>query len=339
MSNAVSRSPSLKTRSRLAILFSAALLGFGLQTAGEAKAAEAPVSIGVVQIVDHEAHNDTVRGIVDGMADRGWKEGGKARFDLQNAHGDQSTLKNIGDRFVSEDSSLIFAVATPAVQSMARATRKIPIVGAAVTSYSAAKVVKTDDRPGGNVTGVSNIGPVAAQLDLLLKLNGGKKRVGSIYNAGEINSVVQMELLRKAAQERGVELIEATVTNPVDIQQAVQNLKGKVDGFVFPTDNVVVSGMAVILKTTVPAKLPTVAGDMGSVAAGCTAAMTVDYYKLGRQAAQMGADILEGKRVPAEMKIETQDVKQPTINVKAAKAIGLAVPQEVLAEAILFEGK
>ena len=89
--------------------------------------------------------------------------------------------------------------------------------------------------------------------------------------------------------------------------------------------------MAVILKTTVPAKLPTVAGDLGSVAAGCTAAMTVDYYKLGRQAADMGADILEGKRKPAEMKIETQDVKQPTINVRAAKAIGLAVPEDLLA--------
>ena len=125
----------------------------------------------------------------------------------------------------------------------------------------------------------------------------------------------------------------------VDIQQAVQTMKNKVDGFVFPTDNVVVSGMAVILKTTVPAKLPTVAGDLGSVAAGCTAAMTVDYYKLGRQAADMGADILEGKRKPAEMKIETQDVKQPTINLRAAKAIDLAVPEDLLAGAILFEGK
>lgn len=163
--------------------------------------------------------------------------------------------------------------------------------------------------------------------------------MGSIYNAGEINSVVQMDLLRAAARERGVELIEATVSGVVDIQQVVQTMKNKVDGFVFPTDNVVVSGMAVILKTTVPAKLPTVAGDLGSVAAGCTAAMTVDYYKLGRQAADMGADILEGKRKPAEMKIETQDVKQPTINVRAAKAIGLAVPEDLLAGAILFEGK
>ena len=104
MSSAASQSRLLKTRSRLAILFSAVLLGFGFNAgfSGAARAAEAPVNIGVVQIVDHEALNDTVRGIVDGMAERGWKDGEKARFDLQNAHGDQSTLKNIGDRFVSE---------------------------------------------------------------------------------------------------------------------------------------------------------------------------------------------------------------------------------------------
>ncbi|WP_288594942.1 ABC transporter substrate binding protein [uncultured Sutterella sp.] len=96
MSEAVSQGRLLKTRSRLAILFSAALFGFGFNAGmvETAAAADAPVNIGVVQIVDHEALNDTVRGIVDGMAERGWKDGEKAHFDLQNAHGDQSTLKN-----------------------------------------------------------------------------------------------------------------------------------------------------------------------------------------------------------------------------------------------------
>ena len=199
---------------RRLIAAAAAVTFSGLAVFGPAfAAAEAPL-IGVVQLVDHEALNDSVRGITDGLKARGLA----GSLDLQNAHGDQSTLKTIGDRFVHKDAKLIFAVATPAVQAMARATKTIPIVGAAVTSYTAAKVIASNEHPGGNVTGVSNIGPVAAQLDLFMKLVPNAKRVGTIYNAGEINSVVQIELLRAAAEQRGIELEEATVTNLTDLQ-------------------------------------------------------------------------------------------------------------------------
>ena len=184
---------------RRLIAAAAAVTFSGLAVFGPAfAAAEAPL-IGVVQLVDHEALNDSVRGITDGLKARGLA----GSLDLQNAHGDQSTLKTIGDRFVHKDAKLIFAVATPAVQAMARATKTIPIVGAAVTSYTEAKVIASNEHPGGNVTGVSNIGPVAAQLDLFMKLVPNAKRVGTIYNAGEINSVVQIELLRAAAEQRG----------------------------------------------------------------------------------------------------------------------------------------
>ena len=321
----------IPNRLRLGLFAAFAFAGFA-GFGGFVAAAEAPV-VGVVQLVDHEALNDTVRGIHDGLKARGL--GGNV--DLQNANGDQSTLKTIGDRFLHNDAKLIFAVATPAVQAMARATKDVPIVGAAVTSYTAAKVVQDDKRPGGNVTGVSNIGPVAAQLDLFLKLVPGAKRVGTIYNAGEINSVVQIELLREAAKKEGIELVEATVTNLSDLQAAVVSMSRKVDGFVFPTDNVVVAGMTVVLRTTVPARQVTVAGDMGSLVLGCTAAMTVDYYKLGLQAADMGADILEGKATPAETAIGVQEVKHPTINVKAIKRIGVAIPEAIKADAILWE--
>ena len=307
---------------RRRLIAAAAVTFSGLAVLGPAfAAAEAPL-IGVVQLVDHEALNDSVRGITDGLKARGLA----GSLDLQNAHGDQSTLKTIGDWFVHKDDKLIFAVATPAVQAMARATKTIPIVGAAVTSYTAAKVIASNERPGGNVTGVSNIGPVAAQLDLFMKLVPNAKRVGTIYNAGEINSVVQIELLRAAAKARGIELEEAVVS-----------MSKKVDGFVFPTDNVVVAGMAVVLRTTVPAHQVTVSGDMGSLAAGCTAAMTVDYYTLGLQAAQLGADILEGRRSAAETPIGVQDVKNPTFNVKAMKRLGLEIPEDLKAGALLWQ--
>ena len=295
-------------------------------------AAEAPL-IGVVQLVDHEALNDSVRGITDGLKARGLA----GSLDLQNAHGDQSTLKTIGDRFVHKDAKLIFAVATPAVQAMARATKTIPIVGAAVTSYTAARVIASNEHPGGNVTGVSNIGPVAAQLDLFMKLVPNAKRVGTIYNAGEINSVVQIELLRAAAKARSIELEEATVTNLTDLQSAVVSMSkksrrlrlpdrqrgGRRHGGRFAHNSAGSSGHSI--------------GGYGVAAAGCTAAMTVDYYKLGLQAAQLGADILEGRRTAAETPIGVQDVKNPTFNVKAMKRLGLEIPEDLKAGALLWQ--
>lgn len=100
---------------------------------------------------------------------------------------------------------------------------------------------------------------------------------------------------------------------------------------------ILTAGMAVVLRTTVPAHQVTVSGDMGSLAAGCTAAMTVDYYTLGLQAAQLGADILEGRRTAAETPIGVQDVKNPTFNVKAMKRLGLEIPEDLKAGALLWQ--
>ena len=160
------------------------------------------------------------KGFIDELAARGFKDGEKIRIDRQNAQGDQTTLANIGSRFVSAKSELIFASSTPALQAMARATKSIPIVATAVTSFEAARVVKSDKAPGGNVTGVSDLGPIAAQFDLLMKLVPNAKTIGTIYNSSEINSAYQVDILKKAAAERGVEVLEATVSSVNEIGRA-----------------------------------------------------------------------------------------------------------------------
>lgn len=305
--------------------------------AGTAAAASEPIPIGIVQLVEHDALDAAVRGIVDGLAERGWKDGEKIKIDRQNAQADQSNLRNIATRFLSDKDRIIFAVATPAAQSMATAARDTPIVATAITDFVSAKLVKSDEAPGGNVTGVSDLGPIEEQFKLLMKLVPNAKTIGTIYNSSEINSAYQVELLKAAAKKAGITVLEATVSNVNDIQQAANSLIGKVDGLYLPTDNVIASAVPALVKVTNPAKIPTVAGEIGMVSNGLLGSVSVDYYELGKMTGRMGADILEGKAKPATMPVQHVKEGQLVFNLKAAKAIGFEVPADLLKNAKTFE--
>ena len=147
--------------------------------------------VGVVQLVEHPALDAANKGFVDALKEKGLAE--KIAFDQQNAQADQSNLNSIAQRFVSDRKNLILAIATPAAQSMANATHDIPILGTAITDYEAAKLVKSNEKPGGNVSGTSDMTPVEKEVDLIIALVPNVKRIGAIYTSSEINSQLQVE--------------------------------------------------------------------------------------------------------------------------------------------------
>ena len=302
----------------------AAMVSAALTGCGEDKKAEAPKTIGIVQLVEHDALDAANRGITDALKERGVT----MEIDRQNAQADQSNLRNIAQRFVSHNYPLIFAIATPAAQTVANATSTTPIVATAVTDFAVAKLVK-DNKPGTNVTGSSDMNPIAAQTELLLKLVPNAKTVGTIYNSSEINSQLQIDILRKELEKHGVALAEATISSVNDIQQAAQSLVGKVDVMYVPTDNVVASSMPTLYRVTQAAKLAVVAGEAGMVRSGATATVAVDYYNLGKIAGNMGADILEGKAKPQDMPIRYQTEFKVVLNEPVVKELGLTVPEDV----------
>lgn len=314
-------------------LTGSAIVG-GLSGCGKEEAAQQGgktlIPIGIVQLVEHEALDAANRGIVDALAERGYKEGVNVTIDRQNAQADQSNLQNIAARFVSNDSKILFAIATPAAQTLAAATKTIPIVATAVTNFEVAKLVASNEKPGGNVTGVSDINPVAEQFALLMKFAPDAKAIGTIYNSSEINSTYQIELLKKAASAAGVEVVEASVSSVNDIQQAVASLKGKVGGFYLPTDNIIASAVPVLMKSVFEAGIPTVAGEGGMVRAGILASIAVDYYTLGKMTGAMGADILDGKKKPADMPIQSQKAEKVLVNLKTAETMGIQIPEDIL---------
>ena len=303
----------------------AAMVSAALTGCGEDKKAEAPKTIGIVQLVEHDALDAANRGITDALKERGVT----MEIDRQNAQADQSNLRNIAQRFVSHNYPLIFAIATPAAQTVANATRTTPIVATAVTDFAVAKLVKDNAKPGTNVTGSSDMNPIAAQTELLLKLVPNAKTVGTIYNSSEINSQLQIDILRKELEKHGVALAEATISSVNDIQQAAQSLVGKVDVMYVPTDNVVASSMPTLYRVTQAAKLAVVAGEAGMVRSGATATVAVDYYNLGKIAGNMGADILEGKAKPQDMPIRYQTEFKVVLNEPVVKELGLTVPEDV----------
>ena len=295
------------------------------------------VNVGIVQLVEHAALDAANKGFVEGLASKGYKEGQNIAYDRQNAQADQSNLQNIAHRFVNNKVNLICAIATPAAQTVANVTSDIPIVATAVTDYKTAKLVKDNAKPGTNVTGTTDMNPVEQQLDLLLKLVPNAKSVGTIYCSSEVNSQLQIEILKKAAAAKGVTVKEATVSNVNDIQQAARSLVGKVQAIYVPTDNVLASAMPTLVSVTEEAKLPVICGEGGMVKAGGLATLGVDYYKLGFQAGEMAADILSGKSKPADMAIQAQKEFKAMVNLKEAEKIGLKVPEDVLKGAELVK--
>lgn len=312
------------------VLLTLAMGAFGCGSDKKEAPKAEKVSVGIVQLVEHAALDAANKGFVDGLAAKGYKEGEKITFDRQNAQADQSNLQNIAHRFVNNKVNLICAIATPAAQTVANITSDIPIVATAVTDYKTAKLVKDNAKPGTNVTGTTDMNPIAEQLDLLLKLVPNAKTVGTIYCSSEVNSQLQVDILKKAAEAKGIKIKEATVSNVNDIQQAARGIMNDVDAMYVPTDNILASAIPTLVTVTNEAKLPVICGEGGMVKAGGLATLGVDYYQLGVQTGEMAADILSGKSKPADMPIQGQKEFKATINVKVAEAIGLKISEDIL---------
>lgn len=320
----------LATLALAAMVVGAAGCGSSTQSGSKDKKS---YKVSVIQLVQHPALDAANKGFIDGLKSKGFEEGKNVTFDQQNAQGDQSNLQTIAQRFVSNKDDLICAIATPAAQTVANATKDIPIVGTAITDYKVAKLVKDSNKPGTNVTGTTDMNPVEAQIDMLVKIMPKAKTVGFIYNSSEVNSQLQIDLAKKAAAARGLNTVEATVSSVNDIQQAAQSLMGKVDALYIPTDNVMASAMPNLIKITDEAKIPVFCAEAGMLKSGGVATLGIDYYKLGFQTGEMAADILSGKAKPQDMAIQSQKTFTVTLNEDAIKKLGLTIPDEIRKEA------
>ncbi|MDS1029486.1 ABC transporter substrate-binding protein [Bacillota bacterium LX-D] len=325
----------------LMVLLAVAAFGCGGQNTQTDKKATAGengqvVKVGIIQITEHPALDAARQGFIESLKEKGYTEGKNLEIDYQNAQGDQSNLKTIAQKFVTDKKDLILAIATPSAITMAGETDQIPILITAVTDPVAAKLVKSNEEPGGNITGTTDMTPVKEQLELLQKIAPKVKKVGVLYNSSEINSEIQADIARKAAATLGLQVTEATVTGSAEVQQIAQSLAQKVDAIYVPTDNVVASSIASVVSVAEEKHIPLVVGEKGMVEGGALATVGIDYYKLGRQTGDMAVRVLKGED-PAKMPIEKLKDSSIVINKKAARSMGVTIPQDILAKAQVVE--
>ena len=302
---------------------------------GNSQQEEKTYKVGVVQLMQHGALDQSNQGMIDGLRDSGYEEGKNLEIKQQNAQGDQSNLQTIAQQFLADEVDIILSISTPATQVMAAATEEIPIVGTAITSFEQAGLVDSDEAPGTNVTGTHDMSPVAEQIDLLLQVVPDAKTVGTIYTSSEKNSQVQVEILKEVAAEKGLTVVERTISTVNDIQQAAQSLVGEVDAIWLPTDNNVASAMPQVVGVTDEAGLVTVCGEESMVYAGGTITYGINFYQIGYDAGVMAAKILDGESVPAEMPIQGPSDLNLVINPTAVEAIGVEIPADLMEQATL----
>lgn len=318
----------------LSVLLIGAMAASMLAGCGDNKG-DKTYNVGICQLVEHPALDAATQGFQDALKE---KLGDKVTFDVQNAQGEQTTCATICNGFVSDNVDLILANATSPLQSAAAATTTIPILGTSVTDYATALEIKDwNGSTGRNISGTSDLAPIAEQEKMLKELFPDAKQVGLLYCSAEANSAYQIALFKQALEADKIAYKEYAVADSNEVQSVVSAAAEDCDVLYIPTDNTLASCTETIYNVVIPAKVPVIAGEEGICGGtadnqGCgVATLSISYYDIGRISGEMAYEILvEGKD------IKTMDVRfAPTVtkkyNAKTCEALGIKIPDDYVA--------
>lgn len=284
--------------------------------------AQEEIRLGILQYVEHDSLDAARDGFIDALAEAGYAEGENLTINYLNAGADNANLQSMAET-LGNGNDYIFAIATPAAQSVANAVTNIPVYFSAVTDPVSAGLVESLEAPGKNITGTIDAGPIKEQVDLLLSIAPDAEKIGIIYNSGETNSKGEAEKATEYLEELGKEVITGTVTSTNDISQVMGNLVKEVDAIFTVTDNTIASAMPLVGDLAKEAGLPVVGGSKDMIVENGLATYGLDYYELGKQTAQMLLRQIEGNLETATIPVESAAVLELVVNKDYAEAIGI----------------
>ena len=307
----------------------AALGGLGIAgcsdnaASGSAASSGTTYRIGVLQLTQHSALDAANEGFIRALDESGISY----EADQQNANNEQSACTTIASTFVNDGVDLILAIATPAAQACLNATTEIPIVGTAITDFAESGLVESNDAPGGNLTGTSDMNPVADQIALLTQLVPDAAQVGLLYCTAESNSEIQIQMAEEELDGLGIGHERYSFSSTNELQTVVETMVGQVDAVYAPTDNTVAAAMSQVSATTNEAGIPTICGEVGMVENGGLASVSINYEELGYRAGEMAVQILTEGADPATMPVETMGADECDLvyNQQTADEIGVDV--------------
>ncbi len=298
-------------RKSLALLAAAALLaGCSSSTSTSTSTSstsstsgEEVYTIGLAQIVDHPSLNTIREAMLDELEELGYTDGDTIIVNYQNAANKTSNLDSIMSGYEADDVDAIVAIATPTALAAQNYADSIPVIFSAVSDPVGAGLVESIETPGGNITGTSDEVQVDQIVDLMLQLSPDIKTVGVLYNAGEANSVSNIQRFKEYAEAKGLKVVEKTGTDNTTMQQAAVELANSVDAMFSPNDNTVATGMVSLGEVAKNAGVPYYVGADSMVETGGFATVGINYEDLGRETAKMTVEVLEGKS-PSEIAVK-----------------------------------
>ena len=306
------------------LMLTGALYGCGNAAAENASADQSYYTVGICQLVQHEALDAATKGFRDALVA---ELGDKVKFEEQNASGDPANCTTIINGFVSSDVDLIMANATPALQAATAATNTIPILGTSVTDYaSALEIDGWTGTVGTNVSGTSDLAPLDQQAAMIVELFPDAKNVGILYCSAEANSQYQVDVITGYLQDLGLTATPYSFTDTNDVASVAQLACENSDVIYIPTDNTAAANTEAIANVVLPAKVPVVAGEAG-ICGGCgIATLSIDYYDLGYATGLMAAKILKGEADIASMPVEFAPKVTKMYNEANCAALGVNIP-------------
>lgn len=295
------------------------------------------VDIGILQTTSHQSLDDIREGIIQGLEENGYTDGENATIHFQNAQGDQSQMNTMATTFVEDNVDIMIGIGTPASQALANASQNIPIIMGAVSDPVGSGLVESDEAPGGNVTGVKNVTPIAAQLELLREIAPDMTELGLLYSSGEDNSQAEGERAAVLAEELGFEPKTYKVSNSNDIAQMVATMSQEVEAIYLPTDNTIASAMETVVNEANRYNIPLIPTVDQMIQQGGFATVGINQTEMGVEAGRMAAEVLNGDSDPATTPTFVLEEGEVLVNEEQAERLGIEIPQSVLDRARIVE--
>lgn len=298
----------------------------------EQSSGENLIKIGITQIVEHPALDSIRQGIVDQLAKEGFEDGKTIQLDYANAQGDINNVTTIAQQMTADKKDMIIPITTQSTQAVLKQANGIPIVFAGVTDPVAAKIVPALDKPGEHITGMVDVAPMDKEVDLITKFIPNVKKIGIIYNTGEINAGVQVKMIEEAAKAKNIIVEKAGISSSNEMKDGAESIVHKVDAILVPKDNMVVSSFEALLQVAQTAKVPIFASDSDTVKRGAVATYGIDYYKTGQQTGKIAVRVLKGEK-PSAIPVQVAQDVELVINNKSVAAFNLEIPASIKQEA------
>lgn len=285
----------------------------------------------ISQVVEHPALDATTKGIIDALDNNGFKRGVNIEIRIESAQANAALASQIASKFVNQNPDIVVGIGTMSAQSFAKyaATGKIKLAFSSVTDPLGASLVQTLAKPGNNTSGVSNFVDLEPQIKLFQQLQPTLKKLGILYNPGEINSVSIVNKLKELAPQFGLTITPQTAAKTADVAQAAIKLANNVDAIFISNDNTALSSFQSIIKAANAAKIPVYVSDTDVVTLGALAALGPNQYNVGLQTGNMIARSLNGENL-STIPVEFPKQTELYINLDAAKIVGVVIPKEIL---------